>query len=183
MVVNNKTHLSGDKIQEVLVNAAKKNAFSRIIYILVIAVCGLAILVTGLVISNNSFTLMGGVFSAFSIVYLLFCFFSYNKNKKKILQENENLFNQGIDYSYIFKEQSIKILAIEPDKRVKKDYSYKDIKKVYEYDEFFELSFTDTLVAYVAKDGFDDDKMIEFFKKNLSINKKKLINKCKDKSE
>ena len=182
MVVNNKTHLSGEKIHEVLNSAAKKNAFSRIMYILVIGVCGLAILVTGLIVKNRTFILMGGVFTAFSFVYLLFCVLSYSRNKKKIILENSSLLDEGIDYDYTFKEKSIKIIAIEPEKRVKKDYDYKDLKKVYEYDEYFELIFRDTLIAYVSKDGFDEPKMVEFFKRNLNINKIKIVIKGENKS-
>ena len=179
MVVNNKTHLSGEKIRDVLIKSAKKNNFSRSIYILVVGLCGIGILSIGLATSQNTFTLMGAVFTGFAIVYFLFVFLNYKKQIKKIDIENEKLFESGIDYNFIFKEQSIKVDAIETDKRNKKEYSYKEIRKIFEYDDYFEIIFIDTLIAYVSKSGFENPRMIDFFKKNIEINKKKIKNKCK----
>jgi len=179
MVVNNTTHLSGDTIHDVLIKSSKKNIFSRSIYIFVVGLCGILILIIGLFMKNTSFELMGGLFTAFSLMYLLFNLYNYKKSKKKIMSENKELIEHGIDYTFVFKEQSIKIEAIEPNKRVKKEYKYDDIKKIFEFEEYFEMIFFDTLIAYVSKEGFENDKMIEFFKKNISINKKKIVSKIK----
>ena len=51
--------------------------------------------------------------------------------------------------------------------------------KVYEYDDLYELVFDGYEVLYVLKNGFENERMIEFFIKNLTINKKKIKNRMK----
>ena len=45
---------------------------------------------------------------------------------------------------------------------------------------YYELRLENYEILYVYKTGFENKKMIEFFIKNLSINKKKIKNKTKN---
>ena len=49
-----------------------------------------------------------------------------------------------------------------------------------EYDDLYELVFDGYEVLYVLKNGFENERMIEFFIKNLTINKKKIKNRMKE---
>ena len=54
-----------------------------------------------------------------------------------------------------------------------------EIKKILEYEDGYELKLSTDQILFVKKDGFSSPRMIEYFVKNLTLNKKKIKSKIK----
>ena len=61
-------------------------------------------------------------------------------------------------YDFTFKEKSVDIIIINSGKKKKINYSYLDFKKIYEYDDLFEIRLQSKEVLLCLKDGFENDK-------------------------
>jgi hypothetical protein len=181
MVAQNQTTLNPDKAYNILLTTTRKNINKRYIHGGVIALAGLMIILIAAFQDSNKALYMsfGSVFVAIAIIYSIYNLVSYVKAKKNVLVTNKNICENGITYNYKFKEQSIQILCFEGTKRAKLDYKYDSLKKAYEYNDYYELKFKGYEVLYVFKSGFNNPKDEEFFRINLSKNKKKIISKIK----
>ena len=181
MVAENKTTLNPDKAFNILLDSTRKNINKRYIHGAVIALAGIMIIIIALFNEKSQalYISFGGVFVGIAVIYSIYNFTTYVKAKNNVLKNNKDICENGITYNYKFKEQSIQILCIEGTKRAKLEYKYDNLKKVIEFDEYYELKFKGYEVLYVFKDGFNTNKDEEFFKINLGKNKKKIISKLK----
>ena len=92
----------------------------------------------------------------------------------------ESLYERGPHVSYEIPGPSHYIEGVWSSVQCKKkkiNYSYLDFKKIYEYDDLFEIRLQSKEVLLCLKEGFENDqeKMIDFFIKNVSSNKKLVI--------
>lgn len=179
MIVENTTILSGDEAHKMMVKSSKPVELYRIILLILIAGCGLFMAINGAITKDASYTTMGSIFVAVAIVYTISIAVSKKRLPKKIYENNKEVCDLGIKYNYKFKEQSIMLKCETPTKSFKIEYKYSEIKKILEYEDGYLLKLSTDQILYVKKEGFESPRMIEFFIKNIKINKKKIIDKRK----
>lgn len=175
MIAENTTTLNPDKAYNILLSTTRKNINKRYFHSLMVAIAGVAIFIIGFH-SQKLYISFGAVFMAIAVVYAIYNLVCYVKAKKTVLVQNKEICENGIVYNYKFKEQSIQILAIEGNKKNKLDYKYYSIKKVYEFDNYYEIKLKGYEVLYVIKSGFINNNE-DIFKININKNKKKIITK------
>lgn len=179
MIVENTTVLTGDEAHKMMVKSSKPIELYRIILLALITSCGLFMAINGAITKDNTYATFGSIFVALAIVYIISIFISKKRLPKTVYEKNKEVCDLGIKYTYKFKEQSIMLKCETPIKSFKIEYKYSEIKKVLEFDDGYQLNLSTDQILYVKKDGFESPRMIEYFIKNLSINKKKIINKRK----
>lgn len=176
MVVNNKTKLNGEEAHKLLISSTNKELPKKIFFMAAVLVLGIAIVVISHMISNTKYLILGYVFCAVAVAYFIYVIIQLLRTPKLVYKKNQEVCDNGIEYSYVFKEQSFNVVTKLPNKNIKKDYKYDNIKKIYELNESFEFYLDDQTVFYVSKSGFDNERMIEYFIKNITMNKKKIKN-------
>ena len=182
MQVHNVSNISGEEAYNSLYQAAKRNLNKNYIYLLFGLCFGVPVFVYGLVQKNVQYISMGAILVAFLLAIAVFIVVMLIRIPKDIKKKNHDVITDGISYDYIFKEKSCDVIISNSGKKKKLSYSYLDFKRVFEYSNFFEIRLVSKEVMLVKKDGFESEKekMIEFFKKNLSSNSKlKIVNKIK----
>ena len=90
---------------------------------------------------------------------------------------NKDIIEYGVTYNYKFREQSIELNVNVNGKKSKGSYQYSEFKKIEEYDDRYILRLKDGDLVYVLKSGFENERMIQFFVKNVSLNKLKIVAK------
>lgn len=180
MIVNNTTFVDKEKAFQTLVRTGKKNIYTKYIFAFIMLIIGVILLVFGIILNESLYSTCGSLFAAFGVAYIIVNIINIIKLPKKIIANNKEICENGITYNYKFKEQSIYVECKTLNRTAKATYNYKDLKKVYEYDDLYELVFDGYEVLYVLKNGFENERMIEFFIKNLTINKKKIKNRMKE---
>ncbi len=174
MVVNNYTKVDGNTIIKDLENSYLRNQISTFVLQALIIACGIAMLVTGAITDVVATMAMGAVFAVLGLIYLVYTIFRVIKEKKEIPLVNKTVYENGCDFSYKFKQESIFVEFTTGTKHIKYESKYTDVKKVYELPTKYEIILRDGTRLYADKAGFENAKMIEFFLKNLAINKKKV---------
>lgn len=181
MVVYNKTDVNKDVMLNSLVNATKKTQLPRLVLSSIVLVCGIPFIVYGHSAHQPDYLAMGYAFIAISIIYYWIAIMAIRKAGKKVLEKNIDIVENGITYNYQFKEQSFNVTAITGSRSNKLPYKYHVIRKIFEYEDRYEFKLKENQVLFINKSGFESPKHIDFFIKNLSKNKKKIINKQKNK--
>ena len=174
MVVNNFTRVDGPTIIKDLESSYMRGQVSTFVLQAIIILCGLAMTITGAVTDVVATMAMGSVFMVLGLIYLIYTITRVIKEKKEIKLINRTVYENGCDYSYKFKQESIYVEFTTGEKRRKYDIKYDDVKKIYEHPTKYEFVLYDRTVLYANKDGFESDKMVEFFLKNIAFNKKKI---------
>ncbi|MCR5112586.1 MAG: YcxB family protein [Acholeplasmatales bacterium] len=182
MVVINNTHLSPEKALKNLKKTTRGNLKYK--YLL-----SALLIVGGLIVTIFANTFNEGAYKEYIIIGLMlliiggghFALNTYNllSAEKKIKKNNDAIMQSGVDYDYKFKEQSIQVSAKDAIKTSKYEYKYDEVGSVSEFNDYYEMRLKNGQVLYIEKSGFNEPKMEEFFKKNLSINKKKIRNYVK----
>lgn len=174
MVVVNHTKISGEEMKSLLTYSAKKAIMKRYIMSLVVILFGLGIFIYSLLEKigqiSPSLVIFSALFVAIGVAYLIMSFIQSKSLPKKLYKENQMLCDFGADYTYTFKENSMRCENRSNGQLTKFDYSYTKLKKVYEYENRYELRFEEEMVAYVYKNGFSEQKMVDFFISNITIN-------------
>ncbi len=183
MISKNTSIITKDLVFNNLVKSARKNTISRFILAFVILVFGIIILVSGIIANDNLYTILGSVFSATSFLYFGLAINAIIKAPKDIEKGNPEINEGDINYNYLFKEQSIEVSISNKARKKNLKYTYDSLKKVYEYQDRYELYFKEQQMLFVYKDGFKEEKSEEVFKINLEKNKKIIKNKIKDTSK
>lgn len=179
MIVENTTILSGKEAQNMMIRSSKTIDLYKIILIILIIGCGIYLLISGIIAQDTGYTSLGGFFVAIALVYILSIVISNKKLPKKIYDKNTEICDLGIKYIYKFKEQSVMLKGETVNKSFKVEYKYDEIKKILEYEDGYELKLSTDQILFVKKDGFSSPRMIEYFVKNLTLNKKKIKSKIK----
>lgn len=179
MVVYNKTKVDTDIMMKSLIKSTRKTQLPRLILSIIVLLCGIPFVIVGHINNASDYLTVGYLFLAIAIVYFLIAIKAISNSSKNVSQKNKDILENGITYDYQFKEQSFIVNATTLNKTTKLPYKYDVINKVYEYEDRFEFKLKENQVLFINKSGFESNKHIEFFIKNLSKNKKKIINKVK----
>lgn len=180
MVVTNKTELTKEEMLSSLVVQTKKAQNSKFLLSGILFVCGVILTISSLINPNNSYISIGITLIIFSLFYIGFAIINIIKAPKNLEKQNADILDNPMSYEYTFKEQSFQVNIHAANKNSKLPYKYSNIKKIYEYENRFEFKLDDNLLLFIHKSGFAQEKGLDFFKKNILLNKKKIINKIKD---
>ena len=174
MVVKNNTTISGDKMKQLLTFSAKRSIYKRLIMSAVVIIFGFGVFLYSILEHigqvSMSILIFAALFMAIGIAYLIMSLLQFKSLPKKLYKENQLLCDNGCNYTYTFKENSMRCVNNVNGQVTKFDYDYTNLKAIYEYKDRYELRFADDMVAYVFKNGFSEPKMEEFFVSNVSIN-------------
>ncbi|MBE6137559.1 MAG: hypothetical protein E7176_04105 [Erysipelotrichaceae bacterium] len=180
MVVYNKTELNKEEVFASLVRQTRRQQLSKFILSAIVLICGLILTIYGSLNEDSNYAGVGYALLAFGMMYLVLAIITIIKAPKNVSKQNEEILNDAMIYDYTFKEHSFQVNITTGGKITKLPYKYENIKKLYEYENRYELKLTDNLILFIYKNGFTAERAEEFFKKNLSINKKKIINKINE---
>ena len=181
MVVENVSNISGEMAFEALYSSIKQGNNKKYIYALVILVIGAGILMYGIFSAQSMWLTAGGIFAAFGVGLILYNLVMSFRAPKDIRKNNKEIVENGVIYTYRFREQGVDLQINCNGKRSKGTYLYSDFKRIFEYNDRFEMKLKDGDVLFVIKSGFTNDRMIEFFRKNVTLNKKLKIVKKEEK--
>ncbi len=174
MVVYNETTLSGEDVTNLLVESVARDYKKRYLFIALIFIIGIAVLIYSIISKQNEFIVMGAVVSALAIAFFIYSIIDIKKSRKRVMKNNPEICELGAKYTFRFKENSVQIQAQIGTKNKKIEYSYQYLKSIKEDDQKYELVFNETDTIYVFKSGFENQKMEEFFRKNITTTKKKI---------
>ena len=180
MIVQNKTSLSGEEAKKILIRSATKTFDSKYIFAAIVLIFGIAILIFGIVREETPLLIFSAIFAAIAVGYIVLIFVGKRKGPKEVIKNNEDICTNGVTYQYKFHENSLKVEVSTFGGKAKRiEYEYEEIKFITEYDDGYELQF-ENVMLYVSKDGFENERMIEFFFKNMRLHKKKIKikNRC-----
>ena len=185
MVVNNHTTLDKNECFKMLKKSNIKEYFKRSYLIAVFLIFGTIIISVGLATNRGEYSVLGYIFFAMAVAYLVVTFINIKRLPKNIKKANRSLCEYGLTYDFKFKEESVEIVTKTLDKVDKARYQYAEVRKIYEYDDSFLIVFKNGVYVNVKKDGFDEEQMIVIFKKNVQKilgkpnKKRKIIRKNK----
>lgn len=174
MVIKNITSLSGDNALNILISSTTREYRKRYIYLAILLLVGVLVLVLGLVMKQNNIVIMGAVVCAIAIGFFIYSLIDLKRMKSKILKQNPDVCNTGVEYTCQFKENSCQIVAKLGGKTKKLEYSYQNLKSIYEDNDGYEMIFNQTDSIYIYKSGFESSKHEEIFRKNITTTKKKI---------
>lgn len=179
MIVYNNTKLEKEEALSNLIKQAKYQHIYKFITSSIVLLCGIGILIYGYVANDKIYEITGYLFLAFGLALVLYTIYTFVKIPKAVVKTNQEICEYGADYSFTFKEQSFQVVIVSNSKKLKYSYKYTDIKKILEYSNKYIFKLADNYVLYIFKNGFESPKAEEFFRRNLSINKKKIVDKRK----
>lgn len=179
MIVYNKTELTKDEAFESLVKETRGSYFYRFILGAIVTICGIGILLVGYIQDDTDYITVGYLFLVFGLLYFLMSIYAIVKAPKKVYLKNKEICENGITYNYTFKEQSFEVLVQTSERKNKLPYKYFDLKGIKEFEDKYQFNLKSRLILYVKKSGFENQKMEEFFRKNVAKNKIKIKNKMK----
>ncbi len=174
MVVYNKTSISSEEAYNLLVKSSKIEYSKKYIMSIILILIGIPIMVIGFYQNNTIYVTFGAIFIAFALVLIGFNFVQMMKIPKVVKEKNPEVCEYGVLYDFRFKEHSVYLIAKTDTRSTKFEYNYNLLKKINEYEDRYELKFQDNVTLYVNKSGFENNKMEEFFRKNISTSKKKI---------
>lgn len=179
MIVYNKTELTKEEAFESLVKETRGSYFYRFILGAIVTICGIGILLVGYIQADTDYITVGYLFLVFGLLYFLMSIYAIVKAPKKVYLKNKEICEKGITYNYTFKEQSFEVLVQTSERKNKLPYKYFDLKGIKEFEDKYQFNLKSRLILYVKKSGFENQKMEEFFRKNVTKNKIKIKNKMK----
>ena len=182
MVVTNRTEMSSEECYNLLVKSTKREYINKSWMILLMFLIGIPVLVIGAYQNETIYTVMGSVFMGLSAAYLGVTVFNVKRMPKLLKEKNKEIVEYGATYLYSFREQSVDVEIHSHEKKNKLKLQYITLRKIKEFDSYYELKFENEFVLYVTKSGFENKKMEEFFRSNVTWNqnkekKKKIIDK------
>ncbi len=180
MISKNTSVITKKKALNNLVKAARKNTIPKFLLSGVILVLGLIIMISGNIAANSLYITLGAFFVACSLVYFILAIVTVKKAPKDILKSNPDLEEGDLHYNFSFKEGSIEIVVFNNARKKNLKYEYKQVKKVNEFEDRYDIILKEHQLLFVYKSGFVGEKAEEFFKINLEKNKIKIINKIKE---
>ena len=181
MVVENTSKISGEQAYESLLESGRNTNMKKYLYAAFILLLGGGVAMYGFFSGNVQFLTAGGIFGAFGLGLIIYNAIIIARLPKDIKKSNKDILEYGVTYTYRFREQSVELTVNVNGKKSKGSSTYYDFRKVYEYEDKFVLKLKDNDVVYVLKEGFQNERMIEFFKKNITLNKKlKIVDKKKN---
>lgn len=186
MIVTNRSEISKEVAFDALYKSSKRNLSKRYIYALILFLFGLGIVVYAIASKNQdstSMSVLGGTCTSLGIAVFVYTLIEIVRSPKNIKKQNPGICEYGVIYEYKFREQGCDLVINVNGKKAKGTYSYEEFKVVYEHEDSFEIRLGSSQVLYALKSGFENERMIEFFKKNLSTNKKLKIVDKKDKKK
>ena len=174
MIVHNETSLTGEEATSLLINSVVKDYKKRYIYLALILLIGIAILIFSIITKQNEFITLGAIVAALGVGFFIYSIFDLKKTRTRVIKNNPDICEYGVKYTFNFKENSVQIMASINNKNKKSEYSYQNLKSIKENEISYELVFNQIDTIYVLKSGFENDKMEEFFRKNITTTKKKI---------
>lgn len=174
MVVYNKTSITSEEAKRVLIKSSKIEYSKKYVFSIVLILIGIPVMIYGFYQNNTIYWVFGSIFIAFAIVLIAFNTYQMFKIPKVVYEKNAEVCEHGVAYDYRFKEHSVYLIAKSNDRTTKFEYNYNHLRKIYEYNDRYELKFQDNVSLYVSKSGFENEKMEEFFRKNVTTSKKKI---------
>ena len=185
MVVNNKTVMSKEDCYKVLMHTSKKDYINKSWLIILIAIVGIPVLVIGLYQKETMYIVMGSIFIALSFAYLIVTLINIRRIPKMLKAKNEDVLTSGATYTYSFRESVVEMEIATNGKKNKLKIFYTEIKRINEFDDHYEIRFSNDFIIYVSKKGFAEKKLEEFFRSNITKTDKKkprtIHNKMKNK--
>ena len=177
MVVHNISNITGEQAFHSMLQSGKRNILKNYIYFAIAFAIGAPLTIIGFVRRDSQFITMGAIFILFTLAVGVYNIIMLSRLPKDVQNKNPEVIRDGVTYDFTFKEKSVDIIIINSGKKKKINYSYFDFKKIYEYDDLFEIRLQSKEVLLCLKDGFENDKekMMDFFIKNVSTNKKLVI--------
>ncbi len=172
MIINNVTTLSGEEAINELVNVERKSYFKKYIFTALLTFLGLSLVIyiaiagekIDSIIVGILFLIFGSLLTIINTYYIL-------SMKKRIIKKNPLLLNNGLIYSFIFKEESFTVNVIISKENKKLEYSYKELKKIYEHDGSVYFILIDNTYYRCKIDSFKNKKELEQFFYGLSKHK------------
>lgn len=180
MIVRNKTCISKEEAITDLVAMARKDYISRFLLSAVCFICGIALIIIGLVNKDTSINTFAYIFLALGVAYSILTIYQYVNAPKKVRKVNEETMKDGLNFEFVFKEQSLNVTIIQGEKKSKADYSYLDFKKIKETPESYQFILSQSVII-AKKDGFENKRMEQFFINNIKKNKKNKLKLLKNK--
>ena len=177
MIAINNTNFTSDEAYNIIYKSVSKEALKRLILPLVIFLCSIPIIIIGAVFNQTSSIALGCLFLAVSVLYLIYSLIKYKKLPNVIKNNNEDICNYGARYTYKFKEQSVDVSVNITGKSKTVNMKYQNLKRIIEFKDYYELMFGEEDSIFVLKSGFENEKMEEVFRHNITLNKRKIISK------
>ena len=174
MVVYNKTSITSEEAEKILVKSTKIDYSKKFLFALFLIAAGVPIMVLGFANNNTIYITFGAIFIAFAIVLTGFNLVQFTKIPKVVREKNQEACEYGVNYDFRFKEHSVYLIVSANDRKNKYEYTYDQLKRIYEYEDKYEIKFVNNVTLYVDKAGFENKKMEEFFRKNIQTSKKKI---------
>ena len=122
---------------------------------------------------------LGLIFMGAALTYLIYSLVKFYKLPKVIKRNNEDICKYGVKYEYKFRERSVDCLVDIIGKTKTINLKYTELKRTIEYEDYYELVFGDNDSLFVLKKGFENEKMEEFFRHNITLDKRKIISRIK----
>jgi len=177
MLVTNTTHLTGSEVEKVLVKAYKNTQLSKVEFYFFFLIAGLTLVIFGYAMNHQLYKITGFGSLAISVGIFFLWFHLIKSAPKKLMQNNGVEMQSGVKYDYTFREQSFQVISKSLSGSRKGNYKYDDIKRVYINLDSYLFKMRDNHYMVVKNEGFESDRMISFFDKDLEINKVKITDK------
>ena len=177
MIATNNTNFTSDEAFKIIYKSVSKEALKRLLLPLIIFLCSIPILVIGFILNQPSSVALGFVFLGISLIYLIYSLIKYKKLPGVIKKNTEEICNYGARYTYKFKEQSVDVMVNITGKAKTVNMKYQNLKRIIEFKDYYELMFGEEDSIFVLKSGFENEKMEEVFRHNITLNKRKIISK------
>ena len=177
MIAINNTNFTSNEAYNIIYKSVSKEALKILILPLVIFLCSIPIIIIGAIFNQTSSISLGCLFLAVSVLYLIYSLIKYKKLPNVIKKNNEDICNYGARYTYKFKEQSVDVSVNITGKSKTVNMKYQNLKRIIEFKDYYELMFGEEDSIFVLKSGFENEKMEEVFRHNITLNKRKIISK------
>lgn len=173
MIVKNTTIISKEEVLKTLISSAKKESLSKYMLSIIILLCGVGVLISGLSQSNTTYIVVASAFLAFGLAYIIMTTVSFIRIPTRIKKQNPDMVNNDIKYNYVIKEKSITATILNMGKKIEVNYKFEDIRKIYEEETRYQIRLKDNQVLYIDKNTFETEQGEKFFLRDIEINKTK----------
>lgn len=174
MIINNVTTLSSEEAINELVNVERKSYLKKYVFTALLTILGLIVVIYIAIAGEKIDSIIVGILFLIFGIFLTFINTYYILSmKKRIIKKNPLLIDNGLTYSFTFKEESFIVNIIIGKESKKLEYSYKELKKIYEKDGSIYFILIDNTYYRCKIDSFKDKKELELFYYGLSKHKTK----------
>lgn len=172
MIINNVTTLSSKEAINELVSVERKSYFKKYIFTALITILGLSLVIYIAIEGKKIDSIIVGIlFLIFGSLLTIINTYYIFSTRKRIIKKNPLLSENGLTYSFIFKEESFTVNIIIGKDNKKLEYSYKELKKIYEHDGSIYFILIDNTYYRCKIDSFNNKKELELFYYGLSKHK------------